>query len=169
MTGTSATTTHEIKIDALTREAFAPFGDIIEAGETPTMMINRGKCGRHHDLARLDFAGDGRAAISVFECQSYSLPLKLDMVERHPLGSQAFLPLSENPFLVIVAADDNGRPRTPRAFMTQPGQGVNYRKGIWHGVLTPVAGGTQYFAVVDRVGDGENLEEHWFETPYEVS
>ena len=159
----------KIKIEPLTREAFAPFGDIIEAGEKPTMMINRGKCGRHHDLAKLDFAGGGRAAISVFACQSYSLPLNLEMVERHPLGSQAFLPLNEKPFLVIVAEDDNGKPRKPKAFMTRTGQGVNYHKGIWHGVLTPVMGGTQYFAVVDRVGDGENLEEHWFETPYQVS
>jgi ureidoglycolate lyase len=161
--------TREIKIEPLTREAFAPFGDIIEAGETPTMMINQGKCGRHHDLAQLDFSEGGRAAISVFECQSYTLPLKLELVERHPLGSQAFLPLSENPFLVVVAEDDNGIPRNIKAFMTQNGQGVNYHKGTWHGVLTPLAGGTQYFAVVDRVGDGNNLQEHWFETPYDVS
>jgi ureidoglycolate lyase len=166
--------TSRIKIEPLTREAFAPFGDIIEAGEKPTMMINQGKCGRHDDLAKLDFAAGGRAAISVFECQSYSLPLNLELVERHPLGSQTFLPLNQNPFLVIVAEDANGRPRKPSAFMTKGGQGVNYHKGIWHGVLTPVAGGTQYggtqyFAVVDRVGDGDNLEEYWFETPYQVS
>lgn len=159
----------KIKIEPLTHEAFAPFGDVIEAGEKPTIMINQGKCGRHHDLAQLDFSGGGRAAISVFECQSYVLPLTLELVERHPLGSQAFLPLSENPFLVIVAEDGNGKPHNLRAFMTKTGQGVNYHKGTWHGVLTPLAGGTQYFAVVDRVGDGSNLEEHWFETPYEVS
>lgn len=159
----------KIKIEPLTAEAFAPFGDVIEAGKTPSMMINQGKCGRHHDLAWLDFAERGRAAISVFECQSYALPLSLEMVERHPLGSQAFLPMSENPFLVIVSQDDNGTPMKPRAFMTRPGQGVNYHRGTWHGVLTPLAGGTQYFAVVDRVGEGNNLEEYWFKTAYEVS
>ncbi len=157
----------KIKIEPLTQKAFAPFGDIIEAGEKPTMMINQGKCGRHHDLAQMDFS-DGRVGISVFECQSYTLPLALELVERHPLGSQAFLPLSDNPFLVVVAEDDNGKPRNLKAFMTKAGQGVNYHKGTWHGVLTPVTGGTQYFAVVDRVGDGNNLEEHWFDTPYEV-
>ena len=169
ITGAAATVTRKITIEPLTREAFAPFGDIIEAGEKPTMMINQGKCGRHHDLAKLDFTEDGRAAISVFECHSYSLPLTLEMVERHPLGSQAFLPLNEKPFLVIVAEDDNGKPINLKAFETKSGQGVNYHRGTWHGVLTPLAGGTQYFAVVDRVGDGGNLEEHWFETPYEVS
>lgn len=168
-TGATAIMPRKIKIEPLTRAAFAPFGDVIDAGDKPTMMINQGKCGRHHDLARLDFSDGGRAAISVFECQSYSLPLALEMVERHPLGSQAFLPLNDNPFLVIVAKDDNGKPSVPKAFMTATGQGVNYHKGVWHGVLTPVAGGIQYFAVVDRVGDGENLEEHWFDTPYEVS
>ncbi len=161
--------TNKIKIEPLTQEAFAPFGDIIEAGEKPTMMINQGKCGRHHDLAKLDFAGGGRAAISVFECQSYSLPLTLELVERHPLGSQAFVPLNEEPFLVIVAEDDDGKPINPKAFVTKSGQGVNYHRGTWHGVLTPLAGETQYFAVVDRVGEGDNLEEHWFETPYQVS
>ncbi len=169
MTEASHTMTRKIEIEPLTPEAFAPFGDIIQAGENPTMMINQGKCGRHHDLARLDFSDGGRAAISVFECQNYTLPMKLELVERHPLGSQAFLPLSENPFLVVVAEDADGRPLKPRAFMTQPGQGVNYHRGTWHGVLTPLAEGPQYFAVVDRVGDGNNLEEHWFDTPYEVS
>lgn len=169
MTGANDAMSRKIAIEPLTQLAFAAFGDIIEASETPTMMINQGKCGRHHDLARLDFAEGGQAAISVFECQSYTLPLTLELVERHPLGSQAFLPLSENPFLVIVAEDDNGKPSKPRAFMTRLGQGVNYHRGTWHGVLTPMAGGTQYFAVVDRVGDGNNLEEHWFDTPYEVS
>ena len=161
--------TSKIKIEPLTQKAFAPFGDIIEAREKPTMMINQGKCGRHHDLAKLDFSEGGRAAISIFECQSYSLPLTLELVERHPLGSQAFLPLNENPFLVIVAEDANGKPRKPRAFVTKAGQGVNYHKGVWHGVLTPFAGRTQYFAVVDRVGGGDNLEEYWFEAPYQVS
>ena len=148
-----------IKIEPLTAEAFAPFGDVIAAGETPTMMINQGKCGRFHDLAWLDFAEPGRAGISIFECDSYTLPLTLELVERHPLGSQAFFPLSEHPFLVVVAQDDNGTPL----------QGVNYHRGTWHGVLTPVAGGTQYFAVVDRIGPGDNLQEHWFDTPYTVS
>jgi ureidoglycolate lyase len=156
----------EIFIEPLTAEAFAPFGEVIEARGAPTVMINRGICGRYSDLAALDFT-DGRAGISVFEGQPYALPLTLEMVEQHPLGSQAFLPMSEYPFLVVVAPDENGVPGAPRAFLTRPGQGVNYRRGVWHGVLTPL-GRKALFAVVDRIGDGGNLEEHWFEKAYVI-
>ena len=156
-----------IRIEPLAAETFAPFGDVLDCAGDPDRLINQGLCGRWHDRARLDF-GDGRAGISLFRSEIRSLPYRLDMVERHPLGSQAFLPLSEHPFLVIVAPDDEGRPGAPRAFRTAPGQGVNYHRGVWHGVLTPLhAPGV--FAVVDRIGAGANLEEHWFETPFEVS
>ena len=87
------------------------------------------------------------------------------MVERHPLGSQAFIPLSAQPFLVVVASDLDDRPQQPLAFLTTPGQGVNYRRGIWHGVLTPL-GQDADFVIVDRAGEGNNLEEYYFEEPY---
>ncbi len=157
----------EVRIRPLSAEAFAPFGDVIAATGTPTMTINRGMCDRYHNLAELDFGPGGRAAISVFEARPCALPLTLEMMERHPLGSQAFLPLSEHPFLVIVAPDRNGAPGQPLAFRTGPGEGVNYHRGAWHGVLTPL-GQTARFAVVDRVGEGDNLEEHWFGAPYRI-
>jgi ureidoglycolate lyase len=157
-----------ITIAPLTADAFAPFGDVIEASDAPTVMINQGKCARYTDLAALDFSDEGRAAISIFEGEPYSLPLTLDMMERHPLGSQAFLPMSSDPFLVIVAPDEDGAPGVPRAFLTKAGQGVNYRRNVWHGVLTPL-GRKNFFAVVDRVGEGNNLQEHWFEEPYLIA
>ncbi len=158
----------DIAIRPLDPAAFAPFGDVIDASGAPTVMINQGNCARYSDRALLDFGdADGRAGISVFKGQPYALPLALTMMERHPLGSQAFLPLSADPFLVIVAPDDNGAPGTPLAFLTAAGQGVNYHRNIWHGVLTPL-GNERLFAVVDRIGTGENLQEHWFETPWRI-
>jgi ureidoglycolate lyase len=150
----------------LTPEAFAPFGEVLEAAGAPDRMINEGLCGRYHDRAALDF-GDGRAGISVFKAEPRTLPLELRMVERHPEGSQAFLPMSLDPFLVIVAPDAGGRPGGPVAFVTAPGQGVNYRRGTWHGVLTPLSA-PGLFAVVDRIGAGANLEEHWFDAPFTI-
>lgn len=148
----------------LTAEGFAPFGEVLEAQGPPDKIINRGLCGRWHDRATLDF-GDGRAGISLFRATNRSLPMALDMVERHPDGSQAFLPMSDHPFLVVVAPDEGGTPGTPLAFLTNGAQGVNYARGTWHGVLTPLTG-PGLFAVVDRIGEGPNLEEHWFDTPH---
>ncbi len=150
----------------LTPAAFAPFGDVIEVAGDPDKIINQGQCGRFHDRAELDFS-DGRAGISLFNANPRALPYQLDMVERHPDGSQAFIPMTHQPFLVIVAPDENGKPGAPMAFITSPGQAVNYRKGTWHGVLTPLHG-PGLFAVVDRIGTGANLEEFWFDTAYEV-
>lgn len=153
-----------LHIQPLTQAAFAPFGNVIELREAPDKIINQGNCGRHHDLANLSMI-DGAAGISLFDAKPYALPLKLAMVERHPLGTQAFLPMTEHPFLVIVAPDVGGIPGTPLVFRTVSGQGVNYHKNTWHGVLTPLHA-PGLFAVVDRIGDGANLQEHWFEEPY---
>jgi ureidoglycolate lyase len=156
-----------IRTEPLTAEAFAPFGDVLEVKGAPDRLINQDLCGRYHDRARLDFGTDGRAGISLFDAVPRALPYTLDMVERHPEGSQAFLPMTEAPFLVIVAPDADGVPGTPRAFLTAPGQGVNYHRGTWHGVLTPLSA-PGLFAVVDRIGTTPNLEEHWFATPWTV-
>jgi len=150
----------------LTADAFAPFGDVIELKAAPDRIINQGLCGRHHDLAQMDFA-DGRAGISLFDAEARHLPCDVAMVERHPLGSQAFIPITGTPFLVIVAEDDAGLPVNLQAFITHPRQSVNLRRGTWHGVLCPL-GERGLYAVVDRIGPGDNLEEHWFDTPLRV-
>ena len=150
----------------LTAEAFAPYGEVLETAGEPDRIINQGLCGRWHDLARMEF-GDGRAGISLFRAEARALPLVLDLVERHPEGSQAFLPMTPDPFLVIVAPDEGGAPGRPAAFLTAPGQGVNLARGTWHGVLTPLAP-PGLFAVIDRIGDGANLEEHVFVAPWTV-
>lgn len=145
-----------IRAEPLTAEAFAPWGEVIEARGEPDRIINEGRCGRWHDRARLDV--DDTAGVSIFRSLSVRLPYAFRLVERHPLGSQAFLPMTEHPFLVIVSPDDAGRPGRPRAFVTAPGQGINLARGAWHGVLTPLAD-PGLFAVVDRCADGPNLEE----------
>lgn len=154
----------QIEIQPLTPEQFAPFGDVLEASGFPDKIINQGLCERFHDRARLDF-DDGRAGISIFKGEPRAVPLMLDLVERHPLGSQAFVPMSADPFLVVVARDKGGEPVDPQAFVTQAGQAINFHRGTWHGVLTPLHA-PALFAVIDRIGGGTNLEEFRFETPY---
>ncbi|WP_101066612.1 ureidoglycolate lyase [Roseovarius salinarum] len=147
--------------------AFRPYGDVIAAEGAPDALVNGGRCGRYHDLARLDF-GDGRAGLSLFESDGFDPPLALAMMERHPLGSQAFLPLNGVPMLVVVAEDAGGAPGPPAAFITASTQGVNLLRGVWHGVLAPL-GPSGLYAVIDRIGPGDNLEEHRFERPLTVT
>ena len=149
--------------EPLTAAAFAPFGEVLEAAGDFT-TINAGWCHRHNDLARLDFDPGGRAGISIFEARPRALPYEFDLIERHPLGSQAFVPLSEQPFLVITADSPD---TTPRAFITNGRQGVNFHRGTWHGVLTPLHA-PGLFAVIDRIGDGINIEEHRYPAPFRV-
>ncbi|WP_334193417.1 ureidoglycolate lyase [Pararhodobacter sp.] len=157
-----------IRLQPLTASAFAPFGDVLAATGAPDKIINQGLCGRFHDRAALDFGPGGRAGISIFNAEPRALPYRLEMVERHPEGSQAFLPLHQQPFLVIVAPDEGGRPGRPLAFLTDGAQGINLHRGTWHGVLTPLAA-PGLFAVVDRIGPTPNLQEHWFDTAYSVT
>lgn len=147
----------------LTAEAFAPFGDVLDTtGEF--RLINAGLCRRHHDRAKLDFGPEGRAGISVFQAEPRDLPYAFDLIERHPEGSQAFLPMTEHPFLVIVAESPEA---SPRAFLTNGAQGINLYRSTWHGVLAPLAA-PGLFAVVDRIGPTPNLEEHRYATPWTV-
>ena len=159
--------TQTILIQPLTRAAFQPYGDVISTEDAQSYMINNGKCRRFHDLARVECTGPGaRTLINIFRGEAYGLPLELRLVERHPLGSQAFYPLSAEPFLVIVCGDAAGCPARPEAFLTRAGQGVNIGRNVWHGVLTPLTAGD--FLVVDRGGEGNNLEEHVFDMPFTV-
>lgn len=151
----------------LTAAAFAPFGEVLEVSGPPTKWINAGKCGRWHDRATLDFA-EARAGISIFRSDCFTLPFTFDLVERHPEGSQAFLPMSTDPFLVVVAPDEGGTPGQPLAFLTSGAQGINIRRNVWHGVLTPLSG-PGLFAVVDRIGTTPNLEEFRYPDPWRVA
>ena len=152
----------EIRTEPLTAAAFAPFGDVLDA-TGDHRLINAGLCRRHHDRARLDF-GDARAGLSIFAAEPRQLPYILTLIERHPDGSQAFLPMTEHPFLVIAASDPQA---TPRAFLTDGHQGINLHRGTWHGVLTPLHA-PGLFAVIDRIGPTPNLEEYRFARPWIV-
>jgi ureidoglycolate lyase len=159
----------ELKARPLTQEAFSAYGSVIEKPGSESFLINNGNCRRHHALATADVVGEGgNVGISIFAGQPYKLPLSLAMVERHPLGSQAFYPLGDRQWLVIVCDDQNGTPANPQVFLAEPDQGINLNRGVWHGVLTPLEVASD-FLVVDRVGEGDNLQEHYFGTPYTVT
>lgn len=146
-----------IKAQPITAQAFAPYGELLTARDAPTKMINAGRCERHNALATVERFG-GEAIISIFRSQPVSLPYDCALLERHPLGSQAFVPLGPDAWLSVVAPDDGGKPGAPLAFIVPAGMGVNLRAGVWHGVLTPLDRAAD-FLVVDRAGDGVNLEE----------
>ena len=147
----------------LTREAFAPFGEVIETEGANHYPINEGTTTRFHDLARVDVAaGDGRPLISIFRGLARPQPIRLALMERHPLASQAFYPLSDHPWLVVVAAGDDPLVRDNLVCFAASGrQGVNYARGVWHHPLL-VLEPSQDFLIVDRGDLGGNLEERRF-------
>jgi ureidoglycolate lyase len=149
----------EITPEPLTAEAFARFGQVIEAsGDAEQMAINYGMTTRFNDLATID-VGDagGRAIVSIFRGRPLTPPV-LRIFERHPLGSQSFTPLGGRPFLVAVAPAGVFDPKAVRVFHAAPTQGVNYAKGVWHHFLLPL-GAESDFLVIDRAGPGDNLDE----------
>ena len=158
-----------LEIRPFDREAFRPFGDVIDTDPSTMRLINGGNTERYHALAQADVTGDGaRVVINMFRGKPRSFPHTVDMMERHPLGSQSFSPLSARPFLVVVAEDEGGKPGRPRAFLAGPGQGVNYHRNVWHHPLMTI-GQTSDFLVVDRDGPGVNLEEYFYEQPFFIA
>lgn len=151
---------HALPVRALDAASFAPFGDVIEASDDVRhYCINGGNTERYHDLARIDPGPDGRAILSIFRGQPRRLPFVVRMMERHPLGSQAFIPLSGRPYLVVVApVGDEPAVEDLQVFLAQGYQGVNYARGVWHHPLLALQA-TSDFLVVDRQGPGQNCEE----------
>lgn len=145
-----------LKIEPLSRQAFAPFGDVVETDGAQHYTINQGFAERFNDLANVD-VGDGETCVSIFEARARALPMSLVLMERHPLGSQMFFPLQGHSWIVIVC----GNPREAasyRAFRANGRQGVNYARGCWHHPLIALDEASR-FLIVDRKGPGNNLEE----------
>jgi len=166
-------TLQKLKIEPLTQEAFSPFGDVIETDHRPFRAINNGSTRRYHCLAQVETAypADGdRAIISIFQVQVTKMPFTIRMLERHPLGSQAFVPLLGRPFLVVVAPPtdnsiNNDKPQLDliRAFITNGKQGINYNRGTWHHPTLAIGNEDDEFLVIDREGSGNNCDEHFFQ------
>ena len=155
---------NEIPVRPLNREAFEPFGDVIETDSTvETMTINDGYAVRYNDLATVDVLGSGgRPLINIFRSKPRPLPIVIHMMERHPLGSQAFISLQKKKFLVVVApSGESVDPENLSAFITNGFQGVNYARGVWHFPLISLEE-EQDFLVIDRGGPKNNCEEIFF-------
>ncbi|CAH2804947.1 MAG: Ureidoglycolate lyase (EC [uncultured Paraburkholderia sp.] len=143
-------------IEPLTKEAFAAFGDVIELEGAKQIPINLGTTIRYHDLAKVDVTDEsGRTLVNLFRGQPRVLPFEVKMLERHPLGSQAFVPLNDKPYLVVVTPAGELDTSKIRAFVTSGWQGVNYAKGVWHHPLIAL-GDVSDFIVVDRGEDALN-------------
>ena len=141
----------------ITKENFSKFGDVITTDDIKPLEINNGYAERFDGIANLDTSKDnGETTICIFSALKRSFPMKIDMMEKHPLGSQAFVPMKETTFLVFVAPKAT-KPNLHKieAFVVPPGIGVNYNPGIWHFPL--ISTEDMNFLVVDRKGSGDNL------------
>lgn len=155
-----------ISVEQLSSQSFIPFGEVIETKNADQKLINEGNTVRFHKLATSTAYGkNAKSIISIFRGEPRELPFQVKMMERHPLGAQAFYPLNNHPWLVVVSEDDNGKPSQPKAFIAQANQGVNYRPNVWHHPLMALDQVCE-FLVVDRDGEGDNIEEYFFQQPF---
>ena len=152
-----------IKPKEITRENFAIYGDLISSNSIKPIDINAGYAKRFNDLAKINTSKDkGETIISIFSALKRSFPMKIDMMEKHPLGSQAFVPMKETIFLTFVAPPgDVPEIKKIQSFIIPPKMGVNYKPGIWHFPL--ISTEDTNFLVIDRKGSGKNLVIHKFE------
>lgn len=163
---------HLVKIEALTRKNFAEFGEVISTQDHNFFHINQKNTARYHALCTTQVDAQGQVGISLFRhLKACDVPLQIAMLERHPHGSQAFIPMQGQKFLVVVAPAKD--PETPdvaqiRAFLTDGSQGVNYRQGTWHHPLLTLSVPSD-FAVIDRLGQGNNCQVHQFAQAVTIS
>ncbi len=155
--------THVLKPKSLTKKDFAPFGDVIETKDAHHYTINRGNTERYHNLAALDLnEADGKPLLSIFRGLPIQLPFAVEVMERHPLSSQAFIPLSKTPFLILVAkTGDQPSIDDLELFITNGKQGVNYHRGTWHHYLLTLHQQSD-FMVIERGGPEKNCDQFEF-------
>ena len=153
----------KLNILNLTKKNFSTFGDVIETDGAESILINEGTTERFHNLANIDVESKGgKPLINIFRGQTKPQPIDIKMMERHPLGSQAFIPLQTKPFIIVVAAiSETVGPNDLNAFRAEGNQGVNYKRNLWHHPLLTLENNHD-FLVIDRGGPGENCEEMWF-------
>ena len=152
----------KIRIEKLTKAAFAPFGEVVEAEGAKEIPINQGFAVRRNALGTVDVAThDGDVNISLFVAQPRPMPIAIEVMERHPDGTQLFYPLQDRPWLIVVC-DDPHQADSYRAFLATGRQGVNYFRNIWHHPLLVLDSDSRFF-IVDRKGPGANLEEIFLE------
>jgi len=143
----------------LTKNAFSAFGDVIEANsDNNNFAINNGFTQRYHDLAKVDVNDNqGHVLINIFRSTPLTQPIAIKMMERHPYGSQAFIPMGQNPYLIVVAPAGEFDTSKIEVFLANSNQGVNYNKGTWHHFCLAL-GNESEFLVIDRGGEGDNCE-----------
>jgi ureidoglycolate lyase len=158
--------TRALQLQPLTAEAFRAFGDVIDAAAPcEKMVINEGHTTRHHALAQIDRGpAPGEAVISLFRARPVEAGFALRSMERHPLGSQAFINTGDNPYAVVVAPPGDFDEQAIRGFIARSDQGVNYHRGTWHHYLLAL-GAPSEFVVIDRVGPGANCDEQMLAEP----
>jgi ureidoglycolate lyase len=158
-----------LPIEPITRTAFAPFGDVITLDGARHFPINGGTTERFHDLATIDVGeAGGRTLVNVFRGQPRTLPFEVTMMERHPLASQAFIPLTATRYLVVVAPAGDLDERRLRAFAVEGHVGVNYARGVWHHPLIALDAVAD-FLVIDRGGSEPNCDEVELAQRYRLS
>ena len=152
-----------IKPIKINRSNFAAYGDLISTNDIKPMDINAGFAKRFNNLANLNTSKDeGKTIVSIFSALKRTFPMKIDMMEKHPLGSQAFIPMKETTFICFVApSGENPDINKIQSFIVPPKTGINYKPGIWHFPL--ISTEDTNFLVIDRDGKGENLIIHKFE------
>ncbi len=146
-----------VKPKPITQKKFSKFGDMITTNNIKPTEINNGYAKRFDGIANLNTSKNGgETTISIFSALKRSFPMKIEMMEKHPLGSQAFIPMKDTTFLVFVAPQDNKLNLNKiESFVVPPGIGVNYNPGTWHFPL--ISTENMNFLVVDRKGSGDNL------------
>ena len=152
-----------IKPIKITRSNFSAYGDLISSNDIKPIDINDGYAKRFDNLANINTSqNEGKTIVSIFSALKRTFPMKIDMMEKHPLGSQAFIPMKQTTFLAFVAPPgDKPEIKKIESFIVLPGMGINYKAGIWHFPL--ISTENMNFLVVDRKGDGNNLIIHNFE------
>jgi len=149
-----------VQPETLTKQAFELFGDVLETDGVNPDLINFGNTQKFTNLAEISILDGGPGQFSIYRSGAIELPFRIRLMERHPLGSQAFYPLHDRPFPVVVAsADTNPRAESIRVFLTNGRQGINFKPGTWHHYQLSLGQDSDYI-VVDRGGVGDNYEEH---------
>jgi len=143
-----------LRAEALSAEAFAPFGFVMDAPDDgrrngPRVVIADARQG----------AGVGATLIQLTAGAS---PRRVTQVERHPHSQQFFLHLGGGRLsLVVMPATPAGAPdvAAARAFVAAPGQAFGYHPGVWHAGVAALSNPATVASLLSRDGTAGDVTE----------
>jgi len=152
-----------LQIKKISKDNFSKYGQLVSTKDIESQNINEETTKSFYDLVNIEIYGDDKKCrVNIFKSIKRNFPLEVNMLENHPLSSQAFIPLQKTNFIVVVAPISSEPDiNLIETFLISPEEGINFKPKVWHFPL--IATENSNFLTIDKKDSANNIEIYNFQ------